>query len=112
MSCAIFAGEDLLAGRVITARDFTTVLGSPLAADDFLPGTASDRGGRFNKDSALLVGVGAPDENEPRSGAYYVVLQDERLGPMQATRVGKSCQKTKRYRTTHLRYFEGVWQIS
>jgi hypothetical protein len=59
MSCAMFAVEDLPPGSVITARDFTTVLGSPLAADDFLPGTASDNGGRFNKDSALLLGLGA-----------------------------------------------------
>jgi hypothetical protein len=40
-SCAVFAVVDLKTGRVITAREFTRVSGVYLAADDFLPGTAS-----------------------------------------------------------------------
>lgn len=75
MSCAMFAVVDLHTGRVISARDFTTVLGSHRAVDDFLPGTASDGWGfRFHKDSASLVVVGAPDENEPRSEMKGYVL--------------------------------------
>src|SRR6266581_942600 len=54
-SCAMFAVVNLKTGRVITAREFKTVLGTHLAADEFLPNTASDGWGfRYKRDSFLL----------------------------------------------------------
>src|SRR5882762_1750260 len=79
-SCAMFAVVNLKTGRVITAREFATVLGTHLTADDFLPGTKSNGWGfRFKIDSSLLVILGAPDEDESKAGAYYFVLQGEKL---------------------------------
>jgi hypothetical protein len=70
-SCAMFAVLNLKTGKIITAKDFTTVVGIHLDADDFLPGTLSDSWGfRHKIDSSLLVVLGAPDEDESRAGAY------------------------------------------
>ena len=95
-SCAMFAVVNLKTGRVITARELATVLGTHLAADDFLPGTGSDGWGfRFKKDSKLLVVIGDPDEHESRSGAYYFVLQSDRLRLVHITHVHKNCENAK-----------------
>jgi hypothetical protein len=52
----MFAVIDLKTGKVVTAREFATVSGIHLAADDFLPGTASDGWGfRYKRNSSLLV---------------------------------------------------------
>jgi hypothetical protein len=92
----MFAVVDLNTGRVITTREFMKVLGRHLAADDFLPGTTSDGWGfRFKIDSTWLVIVGAADENESRSGAYYFVLRDERLRLIHTARVTKNCENAK-----------------
>ncbi len=96
ISCAMFAVVNLKTGRVITAREFKTVLGSDLAADDFLPGAASEGWGfRYKADSALLIVLGAPDEDESREGAYYFALQGERLRLIHSTRVKKNCKNAK-----------------
>ena len=95
-SCAMFAVIDLKTGTVITAREFKSVSGVHLAADDFLPGTASDGWGvRYKKDSSLLVVLGAPDENESRAGAYYFLIQGERLRLVHKTRVKRDCAEVK-----------------
>lgn len=95
-TCAMFAVLDLKTGRVITAREFTSVSGIYLAADDFLPGTASDGWGfRYKKNSSLLVVLGDPDEDESRAGAYYFVLKAERLHLVHTTRVKKDCETAK-----------------
>jgi hypothetical protein len=95
-SCAMFAVVDLKTGTVITAREFTSVSGLHLAADDFLPGTESDGWGfRYKKDSSLLVVLGAPDETESRAGAYYFLLQGERLRLIHTTRVKKICREAR-----------------
>jgi len=95
-SCAMFAVVDLKTGSVITAREFTSVSGVHLAADDFLKGTASDGWGfRYKKDSSLLVVVGAPDENESRSGAYYFLIQGDGLRLVHTTSVNKNCKTVK-----------------
>jgi len=79
-SCAMFAVLNLKTGKVITAKEFATVAGTHLYADDFLPGTLSDAWGfRYRNDSSLLVVLGSPDEDESRAGAYYFVLRDEEL---------------------------------
>ena len=95
-SCAMFAVVDLKTGKVITAREFTSVSGVHLAADDFLQGTASDGWGfRYKKDSSLLVVLGDPDEDESKSGAYYFLLQGERLRLIHTTPVKKNCKNVK-----------------
>jgi hypothetical protein len=95
-SCAMFAVVNLKTGAVITARELATVLGTHLAADDFLPNTGSDSWGfRFKKDSNLLVVIGDPDEDESRSGAYFFVLQSDRLRLVHTTRVHKNCENVK-----------------
>jgi hypothetical protein len=95
-SCAMFAVVNLKTGRVITAREFATVLGTHLTADDFLPGTKSNGWGfRFKIDSSLLVILGAPDEDESKAGAYYFVLQGEKLRLIHATHVNKNCENVK-----------------
>jgi hypothetical protein len=95
-TCAMFAVLDLKTGRVITAREFTSVSGVHLAADDFLPGTTSDGWGfRYKKNSSLLVVLGAPKEDESRAGAYYFALKAERLHLVHTTRVKKDCETAK-----------------
>jgi hypothetical protein len=95
-SCAMFAVVDLKNGKVITAREFDTVSGVHLAADDFLPGTASDSWGfRHKLESSLLVVLGDPDEDESRSGAYYFVVHGETLRLIHTTRVDKDCSNSK-----------------
>jgi hypothetical protein len=79
-SCAQFAVVNLKTGRVITASGVNNVSGLHLAADDFLPATDSDTWGfRFKKNSRLLVLVGALNENDSRAGAFYYVLNHDRL---------------------------------
>ena len=79
-SCAMFAVVNLKTGKVITAREFATVLGTHLDTDDFLPGTLSDGWAfRYKIDSSLLVVLGAPDEDESRAGAYYFALRGDEL---------------------------------
>jgi len=95
-SCAMFAVVNLITGRVITPKEFATVVGIHLAADDFLSGTASSGWGfRFKNDSNLLVALGAPDEDESRSGAYYFLLEGEKLRLVHTTRINKNCENAK-----------------
>lgn len=95
-SCAMFAVVNLKTGRVITAREFATVVGTDLAADEFLSHTRSDYWGfRYANDSSLLVVLGAPDEDTSRTGAYYFVLRSESLRLIHTTRVNKTCEAAK-----------------
>jgi hypothetical protein len=92
----MFAVINLNTGRVITSKEFKSVLGTYLYANDFLPGTESDGWGfRYKKDSNLLVVIGDPDEDESRSGAYYFVLQNDRLRLIHTTIVRKNCETHK-----------------
>ena len=76
----MFVVLNLKTGKVITAKEFATVVGTHLDADDFLPGTLSDSWGfRYKIESSLLVVLGAPDEDGSRAGAYYFALQDDEL---------------------------------
>jgi len=95
-SCAMFAVINLRTGSVITPKEFGYVLGTNLAADDFLAGAPSDGWGfRFMRNSSLLVVLGAPDEDESKTGAYYFVLQDEKLHLIHTTIPTKNCENTK-----------------
>ncbi|HEY3767733.1 MAG TPA: hypothetical protein VGN44_03590 [Candidatus Angelobacter sp.] len=85
-SCAQFAVVNLKTGRVITATDVTSVSGIHLLADDFLPKTNSDSWGfRFRKNSRLLVLIGALNEDDAKAGAFYFVLNDEKLSLVHKT---------------------------
>jgi hypothetical protein len=85
-SCAQFAVVNLKTGRVITATDVTSVSGIHLLADDFLPKTDSDSWGfRFRKNSRLLVLIGALNEDDAKAGAFYFVLNDEKLSLVHKT---------------------------
>ena len=89
-SCAMFAVINLKSGKVITVKEFGTVVGTHLHADDFLPGTMSDSWGfRYKNDSSLLVILGTPDEDEPRAGAYYFVLRGEALDLVHLTHANR-----------------------
>jgi hypothetical protein len=97
ISCAMFAVVNLKTGMVITPKEFGFVSGTELATDDdFIPRGKADSGFfRHRKDSALLVVLGAPDEDESRAGAYYFLLREERLNLVHSTRVDKDCANLK-----------------
>jgi hypothetical protein len=91
-SCAMFAVVNLRTGKVITASDVQTVSGYRLMADEFLPDEASEYWGfRFTKNSRLLVLMGILDEEESRQGAFYFVLNHDRLTLVHKTEVTKPC---------------------
>jgi hypothetical protein len=93
MTCAMFAVVNLKTGQVITPKRASTVLGIHVAADDFLPNAETGgRGFRYTTRSNLLVLVGMLDEDESRDGAFYFVLQNEKLIPIHSTIVKKSCE--------------------
>ena len=80
-------------GRVISTKDFATVSGVHLHADDLAPDMAKESWGlRYATDSKLLIVVGALDEDEQyRNGAFYYVLGGDRLKRVHSTIVKKSC---------------------
>jgi len=95
-SCAMFAVINLKTGQIITAEGLTSVSGNYLVADEFLPNTESESWGfRYGTRSKLLVLVGALDEDESREGAFYFVLQNEKLLPVHSTIVKKPCENLK-----------------
>jgi hypothetical protein len=89
----MFAVVNLKTGRVITPEEFSAVGGVNLYADEFLPNTESDGWGfRHKSDSKLLVVAGALlSANDSKEGAFYFVLNDEKLHLMHATLVRKAC---------------------
>jgi hypothetical protein len=50
----------------------------------------------FRKDSRLLAVVGDLDEGQAREGAFYLVMQDERLRLVHSTIVNKDCEGLRR----------------
>jgi len=92
----MFAVINLKTGQVITAEGLTSVSGDQLEAEDFLPNAGGESWGlRFKTGSKLLVLVGTLDEDESREGAFYFVLQNEKLLPIYSTVVKKHCENTK-----------------
>jgi len=92
----MFAVINLKTGQIITAEGLTSVSGNYLVADEFLPNTESESWGfRYGTRSKLLVLVGALDEDESREGAFYFVLQNEKLLPVHSTIVKKPCENLK-----------------
>jgi hypothetical protein len=91
-SCAMFAVINLNTGRVITPEGFSATSYVYFDVDqNFFPGSQSWHGQfGFRKDSRLLVVLGDLDEDESREGAFYLVLDAERLRPIHSTLVEKN----------------------
>jgi len=92
----MFAVINVRTGQIITAQGLTSVSGTHLAADDFLANTESETWGfRYRTGSKLLVLVGTLDEDESRQGAFYFVLQNEKLLLIHSTVVKKNCENVR-----------------
>lgn len=98
-SCAQFAVVNLKTGRVITPNGFGSNSYVFFGDDDFLPQAESQDGDlRFRKDSKMLVVLGDLDEDETREGAFYFVIEAERLRLIHSTLVKKDCEKLRHSR--------------
>ena len=79
-SCLQLAVVNLKSGKVITPGDFTAVTWHHFAADDFeKSGSGPYWALRYKKDSRLLIVVGGLNEGEEREGAFYYVLEKDKL---------------------------------
>ena len=96
-SCSSFAVVNLKTGKVITPSGISAVSNVHLdnsVDEKFMPdGLQSALGYRFRLDSRLLVLVGALNEDEAWEGAYYLVLEKDRLRPIHRTLVEKRCDR-------------------
>jgi hypothetical protein len=97
-SCTTFAVVNLNTGRVITPDGFSFASGVYFGIDDqkALGGSQSEYwllG--FRKDSSLLVVLGDLDEDESREGAFYFILDHERLRLIHSTPVKKECENLR-----------------
>lgn len=98
-SCAMFAVVNLRTGRVITPESFSVTSGVYFFVDvqKAFPYSQSQYGlFGFRKDSRLLVITGDLDEDESREGAFYFVLDGERLRLIHSTVVKKDCESLRR----------------
>lgn len=90
----MFAVVDLISGRVITPNGFSHTSGVYFGLDDhmaFLRSQSEYSLLAFRKDSKLLIVLGDLDEDETREGAFYFVLDRQRLRLVHCTRVTKHC---------------------
>ena len=97
-SCAMFAVVNLKTGRVISPDGFSHTSGVDFGVEswDVLPQSQRDAGlFGFRKDSRLLVVLGDLDEDESREGAFYFVLDHERLRLIHSTPVEKDCENLR-----------------
>lgn len=79
-SCVTFAIVNLKTGNVIFPDDFTSVHGVHLDADDFERDADTGYWGlRYKLNSRLLIVVGTLDEDEKREGAFYYILDKDKL---------------------------------
>ena len=93
-SCTMFAVVNLRSGRVITPEGFSATSGVYFDVDsqEAFRGSESDAWLlAFRKDSRLLVVLGDLDEDEGREGAFYFVLDKDRLRLIHSTLVRKNC---------------------
>lgn len=102
-SCSEFAVVNLSTGRVITPEGFSHTSGVFFEfegdSQKLFPGIAEDHwllG--FKNDSRLLVVLGDLDEDESREGAFYFLLENERLRLIHSTRVKKNCENLRDHR--------------
>ena len=98
-SCAMFAVIDTLTGRVIVPDGFSHTSGVYFDVNErkLLPESQSEYGlFAFRKDSRLLAILGDIDEDERREGAFYFVLDGEKLKLIHTTAVKKDCECSRR----------------
>jgi hypothetical protein len=95
-SCLQFAVVDLKSGKVIFPGDFSVITWDHFAADDFEKAAAGPYWGlRYQNDSRLLIVVGALNESEERQGAFYYVLEKDKLKKIFSVNIPKNnCPKT------------------
>lgn len=98
-SCAMFAVVNLKTGRVIAPEGFYATT-APLLFDvdgqKVFPESQSEEAlFGFRKDSRLLVVLGDLDDGKDREGAFYFVLDGERLRLIHSTVVKKDCEKLR-----------------
>lgn len=94
-SCAMFAVVNLKTGRVITPEDFYSTSTVYFAVENqkmFPDSQNGDEVFGFRRDSRLLVILGDLNEDESREGAFYFVLEPERLRLIHSTMVTKDCE--------------------
>jgi len=97
-SCSMFAVVNLNTGRVITPQGFSHTSGVYFGVDNqklFSESQSEAWPLGFTKDSRLLVVLGDLDEDESREGAFYFVLDHERLGLVHSTPVQKDCENLR-----------------
>jgi hypothetical protein len=93
-SCSTFAVVNLKTGQIIVPNGIRSVSGLHLdnTVEQFLPeGQHGYWGYRYKLDSRLLVLVGMLNEDEKREGAYYFVMDNNRLKQVHQTHVAKKC---------------------
>lgn len=67
-------------GKVIFAYDFALISGAHVDAKEFEDAAAGGRPLlRYKADSRLLIVLGALDEDRKREGAFYYVLEKDKL---------------------------------
>ena len=100
-SCSMFAVVNLSTGRVITPEAFSHTSGVYFGVDNqkLFPGSSKEYWAlAFKKDSRLLVVLGDLDEDESREGAFYLLLDHERLRLIHSTPVKKNCENLREHR--------------
>jgi hypothetical protein len=89
-SCVTFAIVNRKTGRVIFPEGIKNVSGVHLETDGFLGDANTGYWGlRFRSDSRLIVLVGAVNEDEKREGAFYYMIENDRLTPVFSTTLEK-----------------------
>ena len=94
----MFAVVNLKTGRVITPEDFYSTSTVYFYVEDrkvFPDSQSDDAVFGFRKDSKLLAILGDLDEDESREGAFYFVLDHERLRLIHSTPVEKNCENPR-----------------
>jgi hypothetical protein len=94
----MFAVVNLNTGRVITPEGFSHTSGVHFGVDiqKLFPESPRDYSLlAFTNESKLLVVLGDLDEDESREGAFYFVLDQERLRLIHSTPVKKNCESLR-----------------
>ena len=101
-SCAMFVVVNSKTGRVIAPEGFYATIAPFLFDVDGQKVFPESESGEalfgFRKDSRLLVVLGDLDDGKDREGAFYFVLEGERLRLIHSTVVKKDCEKLREKR--------------
>jgi len=95
----MFAIVNLKTGRVITPEGFHATSAVYFDVDDhevFSHSQSSDAVFGLRKDSKLIGILGDLDEDESREGAFYFLLDHERLRLIHCTPLKKDCENLRR----------------